>query len=173
MLDKGNCEMKNPAPATVANHALSCVAALMAMAGLVLMTGCAATPRPIKSAPAGPSSPAAAPMIGMASYYGKQYHGRKTASGEIYDMNKMTAAHRTLPFGVQVRVTELSSQRSVVVRINDRGPFARDRIIDVSLAAARRLGMIQSGHVNVKLEVMSQIASEAAGREHSSRVSSP
>jgi len=88
-------------------------------------------------------------------------------------MNKMTAAHRTLPFGVQVRVTELSSQRSVVVRINDRGPFARDRIIDVSFAAARRLGMIQSGHVNVKLEVMSQIASEAAGRGHSSRVSSP
>ena len=109
----------------------------------------------------------------MASYYGKQYHGRKTASGEIYDMNKMTAAHRTLPFGVQVRVTELSSQRSVVVRINDRGPFARDRIIDVSLAAARRLGMIQSGHVNVKLEMIPQIASEAASREHSSRVSSP
>jgi len=172
LLDKGNCEMKNAAPATFANHALSCVAALMATAGLVLMTGCAATPRSIKSAPAGPPSPAAA-TIGMASYYGKQYHGRKTASGEIYDMNKMTAAHRTLPFGVRVRVTELSSQRSVVVRINDRGPFARDRIIDVSLAAARRLGMIQSGHVNVKLEVMSQISSKAAGREHVSRVSSP
>jgi len=101
-------------------------------------------------------------MIGVASYYGKKYNGRKTASGEIYDMNKMTAAHRTLPFGVSVRVTELSSNRSVVVRINDRGPFARDRIIDLSLAAARRLGIVQSGHAQVRVEVMPQMTSTAA-----------
>ena len=93
-------------------------------------------------------------MDGVASYYGKEHHGKKTANGEIFDMNKLTAAHRSLPFGSQVKVTNLSNQRSVIVRINDRGPYYQGRIIDLSLAAAERLEMVNSGIANVKLEVL-------------------
>ena len=156
--------MKNLDPATIVSRGFKDGAASIAIAGVVLITGCVSKPRSLRPAPDGRSVPSAAPTIGLASYYGKEYHGRKTASGEIYDMNQMTAAHRTLPFGANVRVTELSSQRSVVVRINDRGPFARERIIDVSLAAARRLGMLQTGRVKVKLEVVPQIASQAGAQ---------
>jgi len=111
-------------------------------------------------------------MIGVASYYGKEYQGKKTASGEIYDMNKMTAAHRTLPFGVNLRVTDLSSDRSVVVRVNDRGPFARGRIIDLSLAAARKLDMLRAGKATVKLEI-ARSAGESAEVNLSSGEASP
>jgi rare lipoprotein A len=90
----------------------------------------------------------------MASWYGEPYHGRKTASGERYDMHQMTAAHRTLPFGTVVRVTNLENGRKVEVRITDRGPFKKGRIIDVSYAAARKLGMIDPGVVKVKLVVV-------------------
>jgi len=95
-------------------------------------------------------------MRGKASFYG---HGTKTASGETYNPNGMTAAHRTLPFGTQVRVTDLGSHRSVVVRINDRGPFIKDRIIDVSRGAAQQLGMIGRGVANVEVQVLSRTAS--------------
>src|SRR5687767_1435960 len=92
---------------------------------------------------AGCSSPGSrqreAAVVGIASYYGSAHQGRKTASGERFDMNKLTAAHRTLPFGQKVRVTNLGNQRSVIVRINDRGPFVRGRIIDLSQAAAQEL----------------------------------
>jgi len=104
------------------------------------------------SEPAGSSSPAI--VDGVASYYGKEHHGKKTANGEIFDMNKLTAAHRSLPFGSQVKVTNLSNQRSVIVRINDRGPYYQGRIIDLSQAAAERLDMVQSGITKVKLEVL-------------------
>jgi len=89
---------------------------------------------------------------GKASYYGKAHHGNKTASGERFNQNALTAAHRTLPFGTMVRVTNLNNDRSVVVRINDRGPFARGRIIDVSRKAAESLDMIRSGVVPVRVE---------------------
>jgi rare lipoprotein A len=89
---------------------------------------------------------------GKASYYGDRHHGRKTASGERFDQHALTAAHRSLPFGTRVRVTNLSNERSVVVRINDRGPFVRGRIIDVSRAAAERLGMLRAGVVPVRVE---------------------
>ena len=89
---------------------------------------------------------------GKASYYGKAHHGNKTASGERFDQNALTAAHRTLPFGTRVKVTNLNNDRSVVVRINDRGPFARGRIIDVSRKAAESLDMIRSGVVPVRVE---------------------
>lgn len=82
---------------------------------------------------------------GWASYYGKQWAGQRTASGELFDPEALTAAHRLLPFGAQVRVTNLRNGRSVVVRINDRGPHVSGRIIDVSYAAARALGMVRSG----------------------------
>ncbi len=91
---------------------------------------------------------------GIASWYGGKFHGRKTASGERYDMNKLTAAHKTLPFGTRVRVTNLDTGRNVVVRINDRGPFVRGRIIDLSRAAARKVDMIRSGTARVLVEVL-------------------
>ena len=92
------------------------------------------------------------PAVGVASYYAHKYHGKKTSSGERYNMHALTAAHRTLPFGSNVKVTNLQNERSVVVRINDRGPFTKGRIIDVSLEAARRLQMVSSGTARVRVE---------------------
>ena len=91
---------------------------------------------------------------GLASWYGAPYSGRKAASGEIYHQEVMTAAHRTLPFGSLVRVHRLDQHRSILVRINDRGPFIEPRIIDLSYAAAVRLGMAQRGLVPVALEIV-------------------
>ena len=91
---------------------------------------------------------------GKATWYGGKFHGRKTASGERFDKRAMTAAHRKLPFGTVVRVTNLKNQRSVRVRINDRGPYGKGRIIDVSEAAARKLKMIRAGVVPVTVEVL-------------------
>ena len=91
---------------------------------------------------------------GEASYYADKFEGRPTASGEIYDHDKMTAAHRSLPFDTKVRVTRLATGRSVVVRINDRGPFKRGRIIDLSKRAARDLGLLRVGVAEVKIEVV-------------------
>lgn len=93
-------------------------------------------------------------QAGVASYYGIPYHGRRTASGEIFNMNDLTAAHPNLPFGTKVKVTHVDSQRSVVVRINDRGPFVPGRVIDLSKAAAVELGMIQTGLAPVKIEIV-------------------
>jgi len=92
--------------------------------------------------------------VGEASWYGKPYHGRLTANGEKYNMRKLTAAHRTLPFDTKVRVTNLRNGRRVKVRINDRGPFVRGRIIDLSWKAAKKLKMIEDGVVPVGLEVL-------------------
>ncbi|WP_324827069.1 septal ring lytic transglycosylase RlpA family protein [Qipengyuania zhejiangensis] len=91
---------------------------------------------------------------GNASFYGRKFNGRRTASGERFDMNQLTAAHRTLPFGSLVRVTNPSNGREVVVRINDRGPFHGNRVIDVSRAAATQLGLIQRGHGHVELALL-------------------
>ncbi len=92
---------------------------------------------------------------GLASWYGVPYHGRAAASGEIYDMYKLTAAHRTLPFNSLVRVTNVKNGRKTEVRINDRGPFVEGRIIDLSLAAARELDMVAAGVAPVRLELVS------------------
>jgi len=89
---------------------------------------------------------------GMASWYGKRFHGQKTASGEIYDMYKMTAAHPTLPIPSYVRVTNVANRRSVVVRVNDRGPFHAGRAIDLSYAAASKLGYLTQGSAEVQIE---------------------
>ena len=94
-------------------------------------------------------------LYGKASYYADKFHGRKTASGEIFDMNLPTAAHRTFPFGTTCRVTNISNQKSVIVKINDRGPFIEGRIIDLSKAAAKSIGAIQDGVVDVKIEILS------------------
>lgn len=87
----------------------------------------------------------------MASYYADRFHGRRTASGDPYDRNAMTAAHRRLPFGTRLRVINLENGQAVEVRINDRGPFVAGRVIDVSYAAARKLGMLERGVVKVRL----------------------
>jgi len=89
---------------------------------------------------------------GIASYYADSLDGNPTASGEPYDKKAMTAAHRTLPFGTKVKVTNLSNDKSVVVRINDRGPHTKNRIIDVSGAAAEKLGLLDSGTAEVRIE---------------------
>lgn len=91
---------------------------------------------------------------GNASWYGDKFHGKRTASGEIFDENALTASHRTLPFGTIIRVTNLKNGKSVKVRINDRGPSVRGRITDVSKAAARELDMVRDGVVPVRIEVI-------------------
>jgi rare lipoprotein A len=91
---------------------------------------------------------------GIASWYGEPFQGRKTASGEVYDMNKLTAAHRTLPFGTWVEVTNLVNAKRVEVRITDRGPFIDGRVIDLSKAAAKQIDLITPGIVRVRLKVI-------------------
>jgi rare lipoprotein A len=91
---------------------------------------------------------------GKASYYGREAHGQPTASGEKFNMNALTAAHKTLPFDTRVRVTNLSNDKSVTVRINDRGPFVAGRVIDLSYAAAKKIGMLDAGVVSVELVVV-------------------
>ncbi|MBT8495939.1 MAG: septal ring lytic transglycosylase RlpA family protein [Deltaproteobacteria bacterium] len=134
-------------------------AALLALS-LLATTGCGSSP-PEPSSPkpssADPSPARSARQVqrGKATWYGGKFQGRKTASGERFDKHKLTAAHRKLPFGTRVRVTNMSNGRSVVVRINDRGPFGgKGRIIDVSKAAARKLKMIRAGVVEVEVEVL-------------------
>lgn len=106
-------------------------------------------------APAAPSVPQDIVLgRGSASYYAAKFNGRRTASGERFDNADMTAAHRTLPFGSLVRVTNTANGRSVVVRINDRGPFTRGRMIDVSRAAADQLGLVARGHGEVELALI-------------------
>lgn len=95
------------------------------------------------------------PQSGTASYYSDKLHGRKTASGAIYNKNLFTAAHRTLPFGTLLEVTNTRNNQSVIVVVNDRGPYTKDRLIDVSKAAAKELGMLQSGICDVKINYIS------------------
>ena len=138
----------------------------------VLLSGCGHR-RVTRNAPNPPpppsgAAPGAPPEVGysetgVASWYGHPYHGRQAADGEIYDMETMVAAHRTLPFNTWVRVVNLSSNKSVDVRIIDRGPFIGGRIIDLSHAAAVAIGMIVSGTATVRMEVIRAPESAPAG----------
>ena len=119
------------------------------------------TPHP--PVPARPRPKIGWTQTGVASWYGIPYHGRQAANGEIYDMNELTAAHRTLPFGAIVKVTSLTSFASVTVRITDRGPFVGDRIIDLSRQAARQIDMIGPGLMRVRLQVVAYGPPRAAG----------
>ena len=101
-------------------------------------------------------------QAGLASWYGPGLYGRRTASGTVHTGAALTAAHRSLPFGTRVRVTNLRNGRAVVVVVDDRGPFVRGRVIDLSRAAARRLGMVRDGVVPVRLEVVGQAEEPAA-----------
>ena len=135
------------------------IAAVCLLLGLVL-TGCrhkksARVPPPPASVPkAGIPAPIGHTETGVASWYGHPYHGRAAANGEIYDMEKMTAAHRTLPFNTWVRVYDLDNNKTAEVRIFDRGPFVEGRIIDLSHAAAREIEMIGPGVARVRIEVI-------------------
>lgn len=119
--------------------------------GAVLSQGCSTAPRPIDRFP---GYPLGFVERGMASWYGPGFHGNKTANGEQYDMYKLTAAHRTLPLGSVAVVHSLTSGRQTTVRINDRGPFARGRVLDLSLAGAQALGMVGNGTDQVELRVV-------------------
>ena len=93
-------------------------------------------------------------LEGVASYYAHDFHGKLTSNGETFDMNDLTAAHRTFPFGTRIRVTNLGNQKTVIVRVNDRGPFVDGRIIDLSMGAAKAIGSIETGTARVRLEVL-------------------
>jgi peptidoglycan lytic transglycosylase len=132
------------------------------MRGLVVMAlslgvaACAGPSRTATPAPPPPreAQPARASTIGKASWYGAFHHGRRTASGEIFDMHALTAAHRTLPLGTRLRVTNLANGKSVDVRVNDRGPIIRSRIIDVSRGVAAALDALAAGVFPVELVVL-------------------
>jgi peptidoglycan lytic transglycosylase len=124
------------------------------LAGVV--SAACSTP-PSKSGPPHAEAPApreGATQTGRASWYGEPHHGRRTASGEVFDMHRLTAAHPTLPFGTRLLVTNLANHRSVEVRVNDRGPFAGGRIIDLSYAAALALHAVNAGVFAVRVAVI-------------------
>ena len=127
----------------IRNHTRVPYAWLLCCIGVSMLVGCASTPTPAPESAGG--------EVGIASYYADRFHGRQTASGERYDRNAFTAAHRRLPFGTHVRVVNLDNGKTVEVRINDRGPFVAGRVIDVSYAAAQKLGMLQRGVVRVRV----------------------
>ena len=148
--------------------------ALASWAVALALTGCATGPALVKAPPpempvpqpAPPPAPKVVPRpaeTGTASWYGKAHHGQPTASGETYDMHALTAAHRSLPLGTRVLVTNVQNGRSVEVRINDRGPFVRGRILDLSYAAALELGSLSGGAFRVKLRVLEEPAGAPAG----------
>jgi len=116
---------------------------------LIVLTGCATSTRD-----PGEVGGVVDVTEGLASYYGHQYHGRLTANGETYDENAMTAAHRTLAFGTMIRVTSKANGKTVILRVNDRGPFVDGRIVDLSFQAAKDLDMVRAGVVKVRLEVL-------------------
>lgn len=115
------------------------------MVGLLLLIGACSSARPAMR-------PGRNGAVVVASWYGPKYHGRQTANGERYDMYGLTAAHKTLPFGTVLRVTHVANRRSVVVKVNDRGPFIAGRSIDLSFGAAKRLNMVDEGIAQVKIE---------------------
>ena len=165
--------MKGSAKDSVNHLAISCAWTI----AVVLSAGCAGR-KPVAASAPPPLQPSATPPAtverakratdtdaqpgttayieeGNASWYGAQFHGRRASNGEIYDMNKMTAAHRTMAFGTVVKVTNLTNGKTAVVRITDRGPFVDNRIIDLSMAAAKAIESIGPGVVPVRLEVIS------------------
>jgi rare lipoprotein A len=128
---------EQPSPRTASG-----LRAFLILGALALLAGCASQ----SIDPRGYSAE------GKASYYGARHHGKKTASGERFNQHSLTAAHRSLPFGTRVRVTNLRNDKQVVVRINDRGPYARGRIIDLSHKAAEQLDMLRAGVVPVRVQ---------------------
>jgi len=140
-----------------------------AVAGVAVAMACA-HPAVRKEAPPAPPEREAPPprherhiQTGVASYYGTEFDGRLTASGVPYHSSQMTCAHRTLPFGTVLRVTDVETKRNVVVKVTDRGPYAKGRVIDLSLAAARELGIVKRGVARVTIEVVERVAQASRG----------
>ncbi len=144
-------------------HSLRFVLFCASLVSLILPAGCGK-----KRAPAGPAMKRVKlgyEERGIASWYGHPYHGRATASGEIYDMERLTAAHPRLPFGVTTRVVNLANGKSVEVKINDRGPFVAGRIIDLSRGAARQIDLLGPGVTRVRIKVIAAPAQVRAAAE--------
>jgi rare lipoprotein A len=142
-------------------HVRSIITSLLCCCAVILLVGCTASPRFVSGRDRGRRTVNGekAPLgqaieEGVASYYADKYNGRQTSNGEVYDMYALTAAHPTHPFNTTVKVTNLDNGRSVLLRINDRGPFVKDRIIDVSYTAAKQLQMIGTGTAQVRVEVI-------------------
>jgi rare lipoprotein A len=142
----------------------------LSCAVVVFLVGCASTPRfagreeqrsDEHKPPAQTEQPAKQPagkilltLEGIASYYAQDFHGKQTSNGETFDMNALTAAHRTFPFGTKVRVTNLENNKTVIVRVNDRGPFKEGRMMDLSMGAAKEIDLIRTGTARVRLDVL-------------------
>jgi len=127
----------------------------LAVSGVSAQTSPAPAAAPPAISAAAPAAQAAASVeSGKIAWYGRKFAGRRTASGESFNPDALTMAHKTLPFGTRVKVTNLANKKSVTLRVNDRGPTQADRVGDVSLAAARQLGMLRSGVVDAEIEVI-------------------
>jgi rare lipoprotein A len=139
------------------------------VSALILFIGCSSTPRfgergehsggskvPTRTEPRAQQSSGKVLLTleGVASYYAHDFNGKQTSNGETFDMNSLTAAHRTFPFGTKVRVTNLENNKMVIVRVNDRGPFKEGRIMDLSMGAAKEIDLIRNGTAHVRLEVI-------------------
>jgi len=127
---------------------------LVTLLTLILLAAGCAERQPTQPPQAPASTQERFTQSGKASYYARMHHGQRTANGETHDQNALVAAHRSLPFGTRVRVTNQQNGKQVIVRINDRGPFRRGRIIDVSRAAAAQLDMLERGVVRVRIETL-------------------
>lgn len=147
-----------------------CAVLIAASAAAVLAAGCAGTGLSPEERQALLSTPSPSPEpvpgqvfreTGVSSWYGKDFHGRKTANGETYDMYGLTAAHRTLPLGTYIRVTNLENYRSAKVKVNDRGPYAKSRVLDLSYGAAKELGFVAQGTTQVRIESLDPIQNAA------------
>ena len=143
-------------------HSTTLRLAALAGAALVAWSCASPAPKPLASVDKGWT------QKGIASWYGPKFHGRRTANGEVYDMNAVSAAHKSLPFETHVRVDNLDNGQSMVVRINDRGPFIKGRIIDLSLGAARQIDMVQAGVAEVRLTVVQSPAQDLMESDFSS-----
>lgn len=135
--------------------------AILSLAGLAACDSRQPEPPPQPTAAVAPKPPLPPPQTGMASYYGKEFSGQRTASGETHKPTAMTAASRTLPLGSKAKVTNLETGKTVAVKVNDRGPYAKHRILDVSRKAAKRLGMKKDGVAPVKVQPV-QVAESTA-----------
>ncbi len=142
-----------------ARSLLSSWCCLICILTIVVFTACSPSAR-FSSKRLTPTAHAASELnqgstiYGEASYYADQFHGKITANGEIFDMNEISAAHKTLPFNTKLKVTNLDNNRSVIVRVNDRGPYKKGRILDLSYRAAQEIGMLDTGVANVKITIL-------------------
>ena len=167
-----NCASNNEASRLAARHGdhiaaphAVAVSAPSAPAGVRVARPVGQAPKPVAAGARQHALPKGAPYsaVGLASWYGAGFHGRRTADGETFDMNSLTAAHRTLPLPCNVRVTNLANRRSIVVRVNDRGPYAGRRVIDVSAQTAKLLGFYDHGLARVKVDYIGRAPLKISG----------